>query len=264
MFGRHPRLAIDAFLGLSPDALSATTHTEYIRKLQERLHFAYQKARAAAEQSAAQHKTNYDLNVRSSALHPGDRVLVRNVGLKGKQKLADRWERQPYIVRRQPNPGIPVYEVQLENSRSKKTRTLHRNLLLPFMSIPCDREQHSVAKTLLEAAPTEESETMSEQGNQDRSSDISDHFPNNIDSHSVSQGQDSDNDGQATERYVIPMRRKPGAPGVLPRSNPELAKEESQSRPSRIRRKPTWMNTSDWVLGQQHTFSVDRNQVAYL
>lgn len=144
------------FLGLFPDALSATTHTEYIKKLQERLHFAYQKARAAAEWSAAQHKTNYDFKDRSSALHPGDSVLVHNVGLKGKQKLADRWERQPYIVKHQPNPGIPVYKVQLENFRSKKTKTPHGYLLLPFMSIPCDREQHSVDKTLLETAPTED------------------------------------------------------------------------------------------------------------
>ena len=33
MFGRHPRLAIDAFLGLTPDALSSTSRTEYVRKL---------------------------------------------------------------------------------------------------------------------------------------------------------------------------------------------------------------------------------------
>ena len=30
MFGRHPRLAIDAFFGLSPDALSYTSKTEYV------------------------------------------------------------------------------------------------------------------------------------------------------------------------------------------------------------------------------------------
>ena len=162
-------------------------------------------------------------------------MLVRNVGLKGKQKLADRWERQPYIVRRQPNPGIPVYEVQLENSRSKKISTLHRNLLLPSMSIPCDGQQPPADKTLLEAAPTEDTETMSEQGNQDHSNDISDHFSYNVDS--LSKDQDSDSDRQATERYVTPMRRKPGAPGLLPRSNLEQTKEDSQSRPSRPRSK---------------------------
>ena len=42
-FGRHPRLAIDAFLGLSPDAQSASSKTEYIKKLRKGLHFAYKK-----------------------------------------------------------------------------------------------------------------------------------------------------------------------------------------------------------------------------
>ena len=44
MFGRHPRLAIDAFLGLNSDSLNSTSQTEYIRKLWDHLSFAYQKA----------------------------------------------------------------------------------------------------------------------------------------------------------------------------------------------------------------------------
>ena len=56
MFGRHSRLAIDAFHGLSPDALSYTSKTEYVRKLRELLRYAYQKAREEASKSAAQHK----------------------------------------------------------------------------------------------------------------------------------------------------------------------------------------------------------------
>ena len=35
MFGTHPRLAVDALLGLSPDTLSAPNQTEYVRKLKE-------------------------------------------------------------------------------------------------------------------------------------------------------------------------------------------------------------------------------------
>ena len=88
MFGRHPRLAGDAFLGLSPDTLSAPNQTKYVRKLKERLHFAYKKAQEAAKRSASQHKRYYDLKVRNSGiLHPGDPVLVRNGGLRGKHKI---------------------------------------------------------------------------------------------------------------------------------------------------------------------------------
>ena len=77
-------------------------------------------------------KRRYDEKARSSALAPGDRVLVRNISLRGKQKLTDKWD--PYIVVRQPNMDTPVYEVKREGTRFKKTRTLHRNLLLPFMT----------------------------------------------------------------------------------------------------------------------------------
>ena len=143
MFERHPRLAIDAFFGLYPDHMNATKQTEYVRKLRQRLNFAYEKASKAAKRTGLLNKSKYDLKARSSVLEPGDRVLVRNVGLCGKHKLADRWEHKPYIVREQPNPDIPVYIIQEDGSR-KKPRTLHRNLLLPFMGLPClDRSESS-------------------------------------------------------------------------------------------------------------------------
>ena len=81
MFRRHPRLAIDAFLGLSRDPLSAKHQTEYARKLRERLQFAYRTAQKAAQKSAAKHKATYDLKARHSTLHEGDGVLVKNVRL---------------------------------------------------------------------------------------------------------------------------------------------------------------------------------------
>ena len=67
-------------------------------------------------------------------METGDRVLVRSVGLKGPQKLANKWEDQTYLVTKQPIPGIPVYVVQKEGSTAKP-RTLHRNMLLPFNSL---------------------------------------------------------------------------------------------------------------------------------
>ena len=70
MFGSHPRLATDACFGLCPDALAAKTQTEYVRKLTQRLHFATQKASQEAQESAAHHKSLYDLKARSSVLEP--------------------------------------------------------------------------------------------------------------------------------------------------------------------------------------------------
>ena len=141
MFGRHPRLAVDAFLGLTPDALLSTSKTEYLRILKERLGFAYIKAAEEAYRSAAVHKQHYDAKARNSVLKPGDLVLIKNFGIRGKHKIGGQWEQEPYVVIDQPNNDKPVYEVRRQNTRSRKTRLLHRILLLPFMCLPRIEEE---------------------------------------------------------------------------------------------------------------------------
>ena len=51
-----------------------------MRKLRQRLNFAYENASKAAKRTGLLIKSKYDLKARSSVLEPGDRVLVRNVG----------------------------------------------------------------------------------------------------------------------------------------------------------------------------------------
>ncbi len=99
------------------------------------MQFAYATAAKHADKSARRHKSRYDLKVRESIVNVGDRVLVKNVSVRGKCKLANRWERQPYIVDSQPDPSIPVYVIVPEYGR-KRPRTVHRNLLLPIGSLP--------------------------------------------------------------------------------------------------------------------------------
>ena len=282
MFGRHPRLAIDAFLGLSPDTLSAKKQTEYARKLQERLHFAYRTAQKAAKFNAGKQKAYYDLKARHSCLKPGDKVLVKNVGLRGKRKIADRWERNPYVVKSQPIPDIPVYEVIPENPRARKSRLLHRILLLPFSSIspPVDRRKSS------SSSPDEPPNTPDSQSVigdipppveiPDPSSDDSD-GGYDASASSCSQAGDEidivDTTISSTAydgKYVIPMRRKPGQPSLKPRSvtivssSESTAKDSESSRPQRVRRQPKWMTSPEWVFAQPFTFTVDRKDVVYL
>lgn len=65
----------------------------------------------------------------------GDRVLVRNVRLRGKHKLADKWEGSVHVVVNR-KADLPVYTVRSEN-QDGPLRTLHRDLLLPcgFLSL---------------------------------------------------------------------------------------------------------------------------------
>ena len=249
MFGRHPRLAIDAFLGLNSDSLNSTSQTEYIRKLRDCLSFAYQKAREVFKKAGSRHKLNYDLRARSSVLRIGDRVLVKNAGIRGRCKLADRWEKNPYIVIDQPNDDIPVYRVKREGARSK-TRVLHRNFLLPFIGLPTYEESVEEVNEL--------DEIRSINANLDLLSDP--------DLEAAYDGGISDNSHcsspEKVRRYKIPMRRKPGESGVLPRTVKSSSVSDTQSvscsssseenrnlRPVRARRKPNWMRSNDWVLG---------------
>ena len=105
-FGCHQRLAVDAFLGIKPGNVRSDK-SNYVTNLKKRLDFAYRTASREARRQGRRHKAVYDLKVRESQLLPGDRVLVRNMGLKGKDKLANKWEKEVYLVVDQPN--IPLF-----------------------------------------------------------------------------------------------------------------------------------------------------------
>ena len=135
MYGRHPWLSADAFLDIGDGAVKASSHADYVDKLKQRLTSSYEAAARQAEASAREQKRIFDKNVHNSVLEEGDRVLVRKVGVQGKQKLKDIWENHTYIIKWMIAPDIPVYEVQMEGT-NRKTRTLHRNMLLPFDGVP--------------------------------------------------------------------------------------------------------------------------------
>ena len=92
-------------------------------------------AEVNSRNTQAEQKRLYDRRIRGAFLEIGDRVLVRNVGLNGTNKIADKWSDQVYFVVSQPNPDIPVYEVKPEIGRSR-VKVLHRNLLLPIPCLP--------------------------------------------------------------------------------------------------------------------------------
>ena len=62
MFGRHPRLAVDAFLGIKPGP-ERSDKSKYVIDLKKRLEFAYKAASKEAHRQGRHHKTVYDLRV---------------------------------------------------------------------------------------------------------------------------------------------------------------------------------------------------------
>ena len=137
MFGRHARLPIDVAFGTDPGVRqSDKTPSQYVKELKEKLQYAYDMAKANAQKSSEKNKKTYDTRARAVQLEPGDRVLVKNVNIRGKHKIADKWESQVYIVKSW-SPNLPVYTVVNETGQGPE-RTLHRNLLLPCGSLPLD------------------------------------------------------------------------------------------------------------------------------
>lgn len=130
MFGREPRLPVDLCFGVSPNKEAEVSHLKYVLKLREELQEAYKLAANASGKQEEGNKRRYDRLVRAQALAEGDRVLLRNFGLTGKNKLADRWRSDPYVVVSQ-LPDLPVYRVKLEKGRGG-VKTIHRNHLLPI------------------------------------------------------------------------------------------------------------------------------------
>lgn len=130
MFGREARLPIDLNFGVSSDGTSTKSYQRYVKNMQRELKAAFQLAEAAAEKKNDGNKRRYDKRIHYSHLAPGDRVLIRNLGLQGKHKLADRWGSVPYVVQSQ-MPNLPVFRLKPEVGDGP-VKILHRNHLLPI------------------------------------------------------------------------------------------------------------------------------------
>ena len=131
MFGRQPRLPIDIAFGLRDTPGQRQSMSSYVSNMKDRLRKSYELATKATQKAQQRQKSHYDLRSRGGKVEVDDLVLVKIVAFDGKHKLANKWEEEPYRVLRQPNPDVPVYEVQRESGEGRK-RVLHRNLLLPI------------------------------------------------------------------------------------------------------------------------------------
>lgn len=129
MFGRQPRLPVDIAFNLPVRETMQQSHSQYVRALKCRLEESYKIALENAKKLAHRNKCRFDTKVRESALEEGDRVLVRNLRLRNKHKLADKWESTIYRVLKRMEDS-PVYMVQPIDGDGP-TRTLHRDHLLP-------------------------------------------------------------------------------------------------------------------------------------
>lgn len=163
MFGRQPRLPVDLAFGLPVQGGQRLSHSQYVQTLKSRLQESYKMATANAAKTANRNKTRYDKRVTASDLDVGDRVLIRNVRLRGKHKISDKWEATVHVVVRRAGT-LPVYTVKPENAEGP-LRTLHRDLLLPCGYLPTEDRcpsQSARRRPVTRSTPSPEEPTFSD------------------------------------------------------------------------------------------------------
>lgn len=137
LFGRSPRLPIDMLFNLNAEPRSGS-HSDYVEKWKKGMEEAYKITQENMNKATVKSKRTYDTKVKSSALYPGDRVLVRNMTPRGGPgKLRNHWENTIHTVVRQVGNDVPVYELKPEQGQGR-SRVLHRNLLLPCDHLPLE------------------------------------------------------------------------------------------------------------------------------
>lgn len=166
---------------------------------------AYEVASSVANQQALKNKDSYGKKIRECKIEVGDTVLVRKVGFTDTHKLADKWENEPYKVISQPHSDTLVFKVKLESGKGS-TRTLHRNMLLPFNTIttsviPTKQTTSSCTSqnntTHSETCSKSESKYVDESTNTVEISDRSDTFTSESESETE----------ETYQKYIIPQRR---------------------------------------------------------
>ena len=129
MFGRRPRLPVDYRFPTLKGQAHAETSEEWVSALEERLRAAF---RAATQQSAAEAQRQqryYDRRAKAVALKVRDLVLVRVGTVRGRRKLADKWEPDTYEVVEEMTAPL-VYRVRKQSQDALHPgRVLHRNNL---------------------------------------------------------------------------------------------------------------------------------------
>ena len=246
LFGRTPKLPVDLQYGVNSNK-SGVGQTEFVENLRKRLNYVWDLAKKHELVAKNKQKSNYDRKQRGGTLEVGDTVLVRNVGVKGRSKLIDKWLSDIHIVESKPNSEFPVYVVRPKNGG--KCRTLHRNLLLPINDdhvvhsgeIEIKKSTKTPKRTLTKRdRATVECQRDTLSADSDELNSLWYYVPPENESH-----VDGSSVDEQHNRSSISSVESEHSADSEPLEQPRLR------RSTRVKRQPQWLRSGDWVVNNQ-------------
>ena len=100
--------------------------TTTVAELCEWLWEAFKEAQVQSTSEVERQKQYYDRKANAISLEPGDLVLAKANAYRGRRKVKDWWEEEPYEVEHQVAEGIPSYLVrnqQMQDAHKSWTET---------------------------------------------------------------------------------------------------------------------------------------------
>jgi transposase InsO family protein len=130
MYGRDPYLPIDFLLGRNSTATTDINYDRWIELHSDKLKFAYDRAKSEIQRNEDDRKQRHDDRRTQNELQIGDQVYIRNRGVKGRDKIQDKWKSEVYTI--VDKPCNSVYSVKRANSDLTGVKNVNRLELKPI------------------------------------------------------------------------------------------------------------------------------------
>jgi transposase InsO family protein len=135
LFGRESHLPIDSIFPVEAKQLNNKTYAKFVDNWQSAMKEAFEIANEKIKKTAEYNKKYYDSKIKYVEVNVGDKVLLKNKETGGPGKLRSFWERKIYEVIWK-DDVVPVYTVR--GLGEKKTKNVHRNLMMKANDLPLD------------------------------------------------------------------------------------------------------------------------------
>ena len=128
VFGQWLSLPINFYF---PTIVSTEKHQHvdhYLADLHEWLHNTFKEAQVQSTSEAERQRWYYDHKANAISMVPGNLALAKANAYKGRRKVKDQWEEEPYKVECRIAKGIPSY--LNKNQQTRCSWVLQQNWLL--------------------------------------------------------------------------------------------------------------------------------------